>query len=152
MEFCQEIHGMKNCLIIDDCPDLTEMLSLYLLEEGCAVWSAETVEEAFSILREESFDIIFCDLHLPFTYGEKMQEYLYNEEVGIRTIGELTWVFPEMPVIAMSSTPDRDATLLRERLGDLPFLHKPFKREDVQAYLDFKVIPQKTPEHLLTLS
>lgn len=128
---------MKNVLIIDDDFDFREVFAMILAERDCAVWEASSTEEAFGILHnEERFDLIFCDLHLPFTLGEQSADYLYTEEVGIRTIAELCWVYGgEVPVVAISSAPAVDILALRARLGDVPLLEKPIREAALDVLL-----------------
>ena len=128
---------MKNVLVIDDDFDFREIFSLLLAEKDCAVWEATSTEEAFEILREEDpFDLIFCDLHLPFTLGKEADEYLYSAEVGMRTISELNWVYRgQIPIIAMSAAPKSDFLTLQARLGDVPTLGKPVKQEVLDLLL-----------------
>jgi CheY-like chemotaxis protein len=90
------------------------------------VRQASCPDQAYRILKEESCDVIVCDLHMPFTFNEHMGEYRFSTEVGARTIQELGWVFPEIPIIGMSAAVPCDITKIRAALGDLPFLEKPF--------------------------
>ena len=129
---------MNTALIIDDDLDFSEIFSLMLTEHDIAVWEAASTEEAFEALRkEEHFDIIFCDLHLPFTLGDDVEEYVYSEEVGIRTIGELSWVYRgKIPIVGMSASPELDFQKLKERQPDIPTISKPIKRAELEHVLN----------------
>ncbi|MCB0330812.1 MAG: response regulator [Bdellovibrionales bacterium] len=129
---------MKSALVIDDDFDFREIFSLILAENDYAVWEATSVEEAFDILRaEDTFDIIFCDLHLPFTLGDQSAEYVYSEEVGLKTLSQLQWVYHgQIPIVAMSAAPDSDLLLYQERLGSIPMMGKPVRKEVLDSMLD----------------
>lgn len=107
---------MNSALIIDDVDENRESLSLHLTEQDIAVWCASSTEEAFQILEYDSFDIIYCALKIPFTLGEHFCEYIYSEEVGVRTIEELQWVYPDLPIVALSEEPERDLIQFGKRL------------------------------------
>ncbi|MGA1191769.1 MAG: response regulator [Bdellovibrionota bacterium] len=127
---------MRTVLVIDDDIEFREILSLMLLEAGCAVWEASSTAEAFQILdQENSFDYIFCDLHLPFTLGKDAEEYEYSEEVGIRTLSELSTVYGDtVTLVALSAAEAIDRDLVRTRLGHkIPLLGKPIRSEVLEA-------------------
>ncbi|RMG41175.1 MAG: response regulator [Candidatus Dadabacteria bacterium] len=116
-------------LIIDDDWEIRDILTEYLSDESFTIWEAQTPEEAFKLLENEEVDLIISDLVLPFTLSRDFFNYPYSSEVGVRTIQELGWVYPELPIIAISAAPKSEIIKARERLGDIPVLQKPFSRE-----------------------
>jgi len=58
-------------LIVDDDPDITDIIETYLrsVHEGISVTTAESVDEAVSVLRDRSFDCIVSDLQMPAASG-----------------------------------------------------------------------------------
>ena len=56
---------MKDILIVDDDKDLSFIISEMLTSYSYNVTCAESVEEAFSLLREKSFSLILLDINLP---------------------------------------------------------------------------------------
>lgn len=59
----------KNILVIDDEPDLLELVSYNLKKEGFKVLSASTGEEGLEKIRKGSFDLLILDLMLPGILG-----------------------------------------------------------------------------------
>jgi len=59
----------KHILIVDDEPDLVELLSYNLKKEGFSVSSAVDGEEALLILKKSNFNLILLDLMLPGIQG-----------------------------------------------------------------------------------
>lgn len=51
-------------MIIDDDPQVAEILSLFLSQKYNVV-TLHTAQEALSRLEQEKFDLIFCDLSMP---------------------------------------------------------------------------------------
>lgn len=56
---------MVNILIIDDDPDIQELLKKYLDQSGHGVVLAGTLADGFDKLLSEEFDLVFLDVNLP---------------------------------------------------------------------------------------
>lgn len=124
---------MKNILLIEDSADYRENIELMLMDEEFCVTSVACPEEAFDKLHNDDFDVIICDLHLPFALSKEFANYPYSIEVGIRTIKELQWVFPGTPIIGISASMDSDLRRLQEEKDFVPLLQKPFSRTTLLA-------------------
>ncbi len=59
----------NNILIIDDDQDLSFVISDMLEGYGYNVTAAESAEDAFSLLRENNFDLLLLDINLPDSTG-----------------------------------------------------------------------------------
>jgi CheY-like chemotaxis protein len=117
---------MKSILIIDDSDDFRGTICDILLDAQYDVWDAACPEEAFKVLGREKFDVIVCDLQMPFTMGEDYQNFPFSAEVGVQTIQELSGVFPFTPIIAVSALPSLVLDELHHRIQTVPILGKPF--------------------------
>ncbi len=133
---------MQSVLIIDDSDEFRSTISMILLDHDYDVWEATCPDEAYALLKEETFDLIICDLHMPFTFGEHFHEYPYSFEVGIKTIQELGSIFPDKPIIAMSAAAPWDLARIKKALGDLPFLSKPFPAEELLSTIEGSLAAQ----------
>lgn len=60
----RSLKGMKG-LIIDDDPNILDVLYIYLLREGCEVVKALTVETALNLIEGQEFDFVICDIRMP---------------------------------------------------------------------------------------
>lgn len=120
---------MQSILIIDDDANYRDTLGQWLDEAGYDIHLAESCEKAFQSPATDEFDLVICDLHLPFTLGEKIFNYAYSYEVGLKTIQELQTVYPKLPIIAVSATCPWDLPKVLKSCQNIPTLSKPFSRE-----------------------
>lgn len=60
---------MSTALVVDDSLSVRKQIELELKLSGIQVYTAETGEQAFSLLDQQSFDIIFLDVVLPGVDG-----------------------------------------------------------------------------------
>ena len=56
---------MARVLIVDDAPDMRELIELALEGEGHVVDSVESGRAALERLAQHTYDLIVCDLHMP---------------------------------------------------------------------------------------
>lgn len=124
---------MKTILVIDDNDEFREAIVTILLDAELDVYDVNCPDDAFKILREEPVDLILCDLHMPFTTGPKRNEFETSYRVGVRTIEELAWVFPELPIVAITAAMPIDIPRLKAQLEGVPFLSKPCRPDEVLA-------------------
>lgn len=101
-------------LIIEDVPEMSELVSMYLTKEGMAVSKASSAEEALEILKSFTPDLVILDLNLPgmsgFDFLKKFRGE-YNNTI---------------PVI-ISSARDGDEDIIEGLgLGADEFVTKPF--------------------------
>jgi CheY-like chemotaxis protein len=120
---------MRNILLIEDSADYRENIEIMLQGEDYNVVSAACPFDAFKVLDGDDFDVILCDLHLPFILNEELRNYPYSIDVGIRTINELKTVFPNTPIIGISASMPSDLDRIAEEKDFVPLLSKPFSRE-----------------------
>ena len=137
----------KSIIIIDDDDEFRDSASRILLDHDYDVWDACCPDDAFSVLRQERFDIILCDLHMPFTMGKDKDDYLTSFEVGIKTVHELAWVYPNTPVIAVSTAPTEELARIQPLLSPIQAFSKPTHAEDLMAIVTRAKIPVTTESH-----
>ena len=127
---------MSDILLIDDSRDFRDAVKDILFSANHTVWEAECVEDAFSILLQDHFDLIICDLELPFSKAEKFFQYQYSMEVGVRTIEELRNVYPFTPIVAVTGYHPLDILSYKERFRDVILLHKPISPRELLLIVD----------------
>lgn len=101
-------------LVIEDVPEMSELVAMYLEKEGMSVSKALSAEEGLALLRTETPDLVILDLNLPgmsgFDFLKKFREE-YNNTI---------------PVI-ISSARDGDEDIIEGLgLGADEFVTKPF--------------------------
>ena len=135
--------AMKTVLLIDDNQDYLDSVRCILEREGLEVLESDCPDSAFRLLRSiEPPDLIMCDLHMPFIRGPKADEFKTSFEVGVKTAHELSWVYPETPVVALTALMDSDLAKVRSFLQPIPAFTKPYQTGElldlVRTYLSTK--------------
>lgn len=76
---------------------------------------------------------------MPFMRGPQADEFKTSFEVGVKTAHELSWVYPETPVVALTALEDGDLAKIRHVLKPIPAFTKPYRvgevLEIVRSYL-----------------
>jgi YesN/AraC family two-component response regulator len=110
-------------LVVDDEPSIRDLLQLQLSGLGCHVAVAQDGRAALDLLQNGPIDLVFTDIRMP-----KMS--------GIQLLQEIKSVSPETSVVVLSGYATIEDTVQALRLGALDFIHKPFRRADVERALD----------------
>ncbi len=112
-----EIENAK-ILIVDDELIVRESMKNWLEEEGWKVETAETAEEAFALLGESEFDLIFLDIKMPGIDGIEMLKRLKSS-------------YAEVDVVMMTAYASINTAVEAMKLGAYDYLVKPFEPEYV---------------------
>jgi two-component system response regulator PilR (NtrC family) len=70
-------------LIVDDEPDLVELVELTLQRMGLGARSAGTLRDAQRLALTEPFDLVLCDMRLPDGNGLDLVEWLQTKRPGL---------------------------------------------------------------------
>ncbi len=105
-------------LIVDDEEGIRESLSGIFQDDGYAVLTSSTGEEALKALKEQNPDLILLDIWLPGIDG-------------IQTLKEIKDMKPDLPVIMISGHANIDLAVKATRMGAYDFLEKPLSLERV---------------------
>jgi CheY-like chemotaxis protein len=128
---------MKSLLLIDDHEDFRAIMSTILRDAGYEVWEASCPENAFQILDHELPHLIICDLHMPFTTGADMHDFQYSYSVGVRTIEELQWAIPQVPILVTSAAVPTDIKRFTAHLPSVVSLSKPVNARTLLGTVEF---------------
>jgi CheY-like chemotaxis protein len=66
----------QSVLIVDDVPDVTEMIGLFLKHAGYEVVTADSAPAALRLAKERAFDVIISDIGMPEMNGYELAESL----------------------------------------------------------------------------
>ncbi|MEN8168670.1 MAG: sigma-54 dependent transcriptional regulator [Pseudomonadota bacterium] len=125
----QTIPAQAHALIVDDEPDIRELLALTLSRMDIRSSEAETVAEAHKQLQQDSFDLCLTDMRLP-------------DGNGIELIRHIQQQHPELPVAMISAHGNMDIAIEALKAGAFDFLNKPVElqalRELVSSALRLK--------------
>lgn len=110
---------MKKALIIDDDPNISELLRLYFDKDGFAVITCLDGEKAFDTFVQTSPDVVILDLMLPGKDG-------YDIIREIRRISEI-------PVLMLTARGDTLDKVVGLELGADDYIQKPFEPKELLA-------------------
>ncbi|MGI9105234.1 MAG: response regulator [Pyrinomonadaceae bacterium] len=116
----QEQESKPRALVVDDAPDVTEMMALLLQYAGYEVVMVFSGPQALEAARAEHFDVLISDIGMPGMNG-------YELAVALRQLPG----YQEMPMIAVTGFTmyeDRDRAL---QSGFNAFLAKPINPRDL---------------------
>lgn len=109
-------------LVVDDEVSVRKLLRLVLGRDGHSVTDAASVEEARHRMREERFDAILLDLHLPGALGTTLVHEL-------RASAE----YRLLPIIMITGGATRDEKIRALTAGVTDFVAKPIDAEELRA-------------------
>ncbi len=105
-------------LLVEDDPNLGQILQEYLEIKGYRTRLARDGEEAYCYFKEETFDLCILDVMLPRKDGFSLAR-------DIRTIDK------HLPIIFLTAKSLKDDTLEGLRLGADDYMTKPFSMEEL---------------------
>lgn len=109
-------------LVVDDEPNLVELVKDVGKGIGCTVIAAADVAEARKVLAEQEVDLLVADLHLP-------------DGNGINLLPALREHQPTAAAIVITGAPSIDNAIGAIRGGAVDFLKKPFTVEQLATHL-----------------
>lgn len=113
-------------LIVDDEELYTELLKNYLQEiekDSFAISTATKPEDALSLLKSETFDILITDLLMPRISGEDLVKEAKDSSKGTQ-------------VIVVSGADALHKAVGTFALGASSFIRKPFTRDEIEKALN----------------
>lgn len=123
----------KKILIVDDEPDLVELVSYNLRKEGFRVSTAPDGEEALEKVRKSAFDLVILDLMLPGIQGSELCRTLRSNPK--------TETLPIIMLTAKGEVADKIRGL---ETGADDYMTKPFSPKELVARV--KAILRRTGE------
>lgn len=115
----------KRILVVDDEPQIVELLNLVLTGAGYDVDGAENAAEALALVRDRIFDAVILDFNLPDTTGLRLHHEIrqLDEELSANTL-------------FISGLEQSDQNLEYYQTFGRGFLCKPFQPADVLNAID----------------
>ena len=107
-------------LLVDDDPELRELISAYLAKQGFDVRTAESGREMDDVLRRHRIDLVLLDLMLPGEDGLSIAKRLKTTE-GI-------------PIIMISAQGQDVDRIVGLEIGADDYLGKPFNPREPVSY------------------
>ncbi|MDP2166949.1 MAG: response regulator [Thermodesulfovibrionales bacterium] len=112
----------KRILVVDDEPDIVELVSYNLRKEGYDVSSASDGEEAFGMIKKGGYDLLILDLMLPGIPGIELCRMIRSNP---ETAG--------LPIIMLTAKTEEIDRVLGLETGADDYLTKPFSPRELAA-------------------
>src|ERR1035437_4209740 len=93
-------------LVVDDEPDIVELVSYNLKKDGFVVASAADGEEALSLIKKNRYDLIILDLMLPGIQGVDLCRMIRSNAATER-----------LPIIMLTAKADESDRVLGLEMG-----------------------------------
>jgi phosphate regulon transcriptional regulator PhoB len=116
------IMNNKNILIVDDEPDLIELVSYNLKKEGFAVSTAADGEEALQKIKKTAFHIILLDLMLPGIQGMELCRIIRGNPKT-----------EHVPIIMLTAKGEESDKIRGLETGADDYMTKPFSPKELIA-------------------
>ena len=113
---------MRKALVVEDDPDIVELLVHYLRAEGFAVDSLGDGKKALDRLRMESYDLLVLDLQLPGLDGLSLCAEVRRDK---RT--------RDVPVVMLTARGDEADRIVGLEMGADDYVVKPFSPKELVA-------------------
>ena len=105
----------ETILIVDDEQDIIELIKYNLKNEGYAILTAQTGEQAVKIAEQSQPDLMVLDLMLPGIDGLEVTKYLKNNEQT-----------RDMPIVMLTAKGEESDIVTGLELGASDYISKPF--------------------------
>ncbi len=102
----------SHALIVDDEPDIRELLEITLGRMDVLTQSAANVETAKDLLRQQHFDLCLTDLQLPDGNGIDLVQFIQKHQ-------------PEMPIAVITAFGSIDTAISALKAGAFDYVSKP---------------------------
>jgi two-component system, chemotaxis family, chemotaxis protein CheY len=106
------LSGTPHVLVVDDDPDVRDLVEIVLSGGGYAVTTARDGAAALDLLRRTKADLILLDMRMPIMDGWEFAR-VYRQQPG-----------PHAPIVAFTAA--RDAALRADEIQADGYLAKPF--------------------------
>jgi len=113
----------QRVLIVDDEPDIRELLEITLLRMGLETRSAEDYSNATRLLSEEAFDLCLTDMKLPDGDGIALVEYIQQQ-------------FPNLPAAVITAHGSIDLAIKAMKSGAFDFVSKPVSLDTLRNLIE----------------
>lgn len=122
-------------LVVDDEPEIADLVEVYLKNEGYEIWKCYSAEDALACIEKREFDLAVLDIMLPHISGFELcrqirQQYTY-------------------PVIMLTAKDEEGDKIMGLTLGADDYITKPFRPLEMVARVKAQLRRYKryNPDH-----
>lgn len=113
----------QRVLIVDDEPDIRELLEITLLRMGLETHCAENYSSATRLLNEVEFDLCLTDMKLPDGDGISLVEYIQQH-------------YPNTPAAVITAHGNIDLAIKAMKAGAFDFVSKPVSLDTLRSLIE----------------
>ena len=113
----------RTVLIVDDEPDIRELLEITLGRMNLATFAAENVAQAKQLLKDQSFDLCLTDMNLP-------------DGNGLEIVSLINAEHPQLPVAMITAHGSMDSAIEAMKSGAFDYVQKPMDLDQLRALVD----------------
>jgi two-component system response regulator PilR (NtrC family) len=123
----------QRVLIVDDEPDIRELLEITLLRMGLETRSAQDYSDATRLLHDEPFDLCLTDMKLPDGDGIALVEHIQQH-------------CPNTPTAVITAHGSIDLAIKAMKCGAFDFVSKPVSLETLRNLVDKALTLPSSPQ------
>jgi len=127
----------QRVLIVDDEPDIRELLEITLLRMGLETRSAEDYSQATRMLHDEPFDLCLTDMKLPDGDGISLVEHIQQH-------------YSNTPTAVITAHGSIDLAIKAMKCGAFDFVSKPVSLETLRNLVDKALSLPRSPQQAET--
>jgi two-component system response regulator PilR (NtrC family) len=113
---------MSQILVVDDEPDILELLSITIKRMGLTCITAESITQATSILEHSKIQLCLTDMRLP-------------DGSGLDLVSHISQSFSNTPVVMITAYGSMDVAIQAMKAGAFDFLSKPVDLEKLRSII-----------------
>lgn len=110
-------------LVVDDDPDVCEVMANWVSADGCDVLRAASATDALALARDHAVSVALCDVNLP-------------DHDAFWLAGQLEQARPDIAVVLVTGFRDVDWALKGLQIGAVDYLLKPFDQRSLSRALE----------------
>ncbi len=129
----------QRVLIVDDEPDIRELLEITLSRMGLETRSAEDYSNATRLLNEENFDLCLTDMKLPDGDGIALVEFIQQQ-------------FPNIPTAVITAHGSIDLAIKAMKSGAFDFVSKPVSLDTLRNLIENALTLPSTAQQVSSLT
>ena len=122
-------------LVVDDEPDIRELLEITLARMGLEAVSAADLAEAYAALATERLQLCLTDMRLPDGNGIELVEHIQAEH-------------PQLPVAMITAHGNVDSAIAALKAGAFDFISKPVSLEKLRTLVTAALELETLPKHI----
>ncbi|WP_018994267.1 MULTISPECIES: sigma-54 dependent transcriptional regulator [unclassified Thioalkalivibrio] len=125
--------SIRHVLVVDDEPDICELLEITLSRMGIEATTTERLNGARELLAQQDFDLCLTDMRLPDGDGLDLVRHIQGQR-------------PDLPVAVITAHGSVDTAVQALKLGAFDFVSKPVDLQQLRELIDTALRMEPAPD------